>query len=58
MVTVGSVAVAHCEEVEAELVQHVWDKDVGVLVALVLVLGLVAHRGSVGELGNAVEPFA
>lgn len=58
VVAVVAVAVTNSEEVQAQLVEHVGDQDVRVLVALVWVLGLVADGGGVGKLGDAVESLA
>lgn len=58
VVAVDAVAVADGEEVQSQLVQHVGHQDVGVLILLVGVAGLVADGGGVGELGDAIEPLA
>ena len=57
VVAVHAVAIAHGEEMQSQLIQHVGHEDVGVLILLVWVSRLVAHGRGVGELGDAIEPF-
>ena len=52
------MAVAHGEEVQPQLIEHVWHQNVRVLVLLVRIAWLVSDRGRVRKLGDAVEPLA
>ena len=43
---------------EAKLAEHVWHKNIGVLILLVRVARLVANTGSKSKFGDAVEPIS
>ena len=51
------VSITDAEEMQSELLQHVWNEDILVLVLLVWVSWLVAYTCCEGEFGNAVEPL-
>ena len=55
VVPVGSVAIAHREEVQAQLLKHVRHEDVRVLVLLVWVAWLMTHGRREGKLRNTIK---
>lgn len=55
VVAMRSMAIAHREEVHAELAKHVGVEDVGILVSLPWIARLVATGCGKGELGDDVE---
>ena len=57
MVPIDSMAVANCEEMEAQLAQHVWYENIRVLIGFVRVAGLVTDRRGKSKLCYAIEPL-
>ena len=43
---------------EAKLAEHVWHKNIGVLILLVWVARLVANTSSKSKFGDTVEPIS
>ena len=57
MVAVHSVAITNRKKVQAKLAKHIRNQNIGILVLLVRVSGLVAHTCSKSKFGYAVKPF-
>ena len=55
MMSIHSMAVAYCEEMESQLSKHVWHQNIRVLILFVRVPRLMSNTCCKGELGDAVE---
>ena len=58
VVTICSVSIAHREEMQAELLEHIGHEDVRVLILLVWIAGLVTYGCGESKLGNAIESLS
>ena len=56
--TVCSMSVAHREEMQAKLLEHVGHEDVRVLILFVRIAGLVTYGRGESKLGNTIESLS